>query len=600
MWNVNDDLAARGGRPRPAFPVRAAVPLLVLLLAAFAAPVPLAAQEAETGTAAAPVTPAAETPAEAPVVPAPETPAETPAVEAAPGAAGEADELASHLAATYRARYTADGVELLPRGRVAPGVSVVEVADGEVLVNGEEVSETTLRAWFGAEAAPLLALAERDADEARRLLSVDEPVADEATDAAAAALPEPPRPPEPPEADAPDPRRKRSGSILKFGSDVVIDSDEVADEAVSIGGAVIVHGEVRRDVVAIGGDVEVHGEVGGELTAVFGDVDLGPESRVDGNVLSVGGRVRRAPGAEVTGDIEQIGVSGIDSGEIDWDGWVRRDASGPIRHWKIDDAYWNLVRAALLALLACLTYLVGRRSVDAVAGRFASLLEVVIAFAVGVAAWLLIVPVTVILVVLVAITIVGCLLLPLVLVAEAALVVVVFLIGYTAVALRVGSWIGRRFGRRFGGYLLIVVGVLAIEIWHLLGQGLDIFAGPMAFFAWMFIVVGIAVEFLATTIGIGGVILHFFDSRRQAGELPPGPPPAGSLPPGAGDDTAPTAEPLPEPSPETPPEPTPEQTPEPGPPGEPFFDDPGNESGDDPGDGEAGDGDDDGEGKPAG
>lgn len=552
MWNATDH-RPEGRRPRPAAAHRAAAPfallLLLLLLAFAAAPAPAGAQEAEGPAAAAPVDPAVEAPT-AGAVEAP--PGATP--EAEPPADPEAAALAAEIESRYAARWTEDGVELEPVQEI-PGVRSVEVAEGEVRVNGDAVPPGVLRSWFGDQAEPLLDLAALDADEARGLLAVAGPAAEEEADAA---LDAPPPPAAPGEPEAP---RRRTGSILKFGSDVVVEADEVADEAVSIGGAVYVHGRVRRDVVAIGGDVEVRGEVGGELTAVFGDVDLGPGSRVEGNVLSVGGRVRRAPDSEVEGNIEEISAAGIDGGDVDWGDWADRgDYRGPIRHGRIDDAYWNLVGTALLALLACLTFLVGRRSVEAAAARLGTVGDAFVAFLVGVAAWLLIVPLTVIVFILVAITIVGCLLLPLLAVAEVVVIVIVFLLGYTAAALCVGRWIDRRFGRRLGSsYLVLVVGVLAIEIWHLIGEGLHVFAGPIEFFALMFILAGAAVQFVATTTGIGAVLVHLFDSRKKRGELPPAaaaalpeatppppPPPAEGEPPTAEGEPPP---PAPEPPP---------------------------------------------------
>ncbi|HMB53524.1 MAG TPA: hypothetical protein VKU40_09425 [Thermoanaerobaculia bacterium] len=581
-----------GRRLRPAHPIRAAALLAALAFWGLAAlPVlPAAAQEAEEPP---PQVEAPEPPAAAGNEPARNEPADDEAAEdeAAVAAeaepAAEASPLAASIADRYDATWSDDGVELTPRGEVAPGVRVVEVTEGTVRVNGDAVPSSVLRSWFGAEAAaPLLELAELDADEARQLLAVSEPVADEDADEAdegdegdegdeaevdAAD-----------EAERRDEPRRDTGSIVKFGSDVVVEEDEVAYEAVSLGGDVVVYGRVRRDVVAVGGDVQVFGEVGGNVTASPGSVELGPNSEVDGDVLAVGGRVRRASGAQVRGKIEDVSAGGIGGGEI-LDELIRHDRSSPYRSWKVVDVYWNMVGIALMMLLVCLTYLVGRRTVDAAVARLDAPMEVLIAFLVGLAAWLLVVPVSVIAIVLVAITIVGCLLLPLLLIAEVAIVVIVFLLGYTAAALWVGRWITRRFGSRVGGpYVLLVIGLLAIEIWHLVGTGFDVFGGPMQFFAFMFILFGTAVEFLAMTIGIGAVILHLFDERRRRQALPEGAPPSPALPPGdAGDDGLGA----------TPPADVPAPPPADPPPDDDFFDDGGEAAGDGDGVADAADAD---------
>lgn len=80
---------------------------------------------------------------------------------------------------------------------------------------------------------------------------------------------------------APPPPRDQ----VLIGQDVLIAEDTVANNAVSIGGDVIVHGHVLRDVQAIGGSVR-----------------LGPPAVVDGDALALGGTVDVAPGAILRGD----------------------------------------------------------------------------------------------------------------------------------------------------------------------------------------------------------------------------------------------------------------------------------------------------------
>src|SRR5206468_6709846 len=81
-----------------------------------------------------------------------------------------------------------------------------------------------------------------------------------------AATPEAPPTPEPP-------RVVKSGDIMRVGSDIHVERDEV------------VHGSVS----SIGGDVTVDGHVQGDVTAMRGDIFLGSTARVDGDVVSVGG-----------------------------------------------------------------------------------------------------------------------------------------------------------------------------------------------------------------------------------------------------------------------------------------------------------------------
>ena len=101
---------------------------------------------------------------------------------------------------------------------------------------------------------------------------------------------------------------------VAFGSTVRVGRDEVAHDAISIGGGIKVDGEVRGDAVAIGGEAKIDGRVTGDVVAVGGDVELGPEAEVLGDIVTVGGRVSREDGAAVLGEISEV-----DWGNFDWD-----------------------------------------------------------------------------------------------------------------------------------------------------------------------------------------------------------------------------------------------------------------------------------------
>jgi uncharacterized RDD family membrane protein YckC len=97
---------------------------------------------------------------------------------------------------------------------------------------------------------------------------------------------------------------------LVRGAVVAVMGDAHAEQ--HVGDAVVaVLGNARADagagntVVAVMGDVTVNGPVG-EVVAVLGTVHLGPKAVVSREVVSVGGRVTRDPGAVVNGKINEI------------------------------------------------------------------------------------------------------------------------------------------------------------------------------------------------------------------------------------------------------------------------------------------------------
>jgi hypothetical protein len=77
--------------------------------------------------------------------------------------------------------------------------------------------------------------------------------------------------------------------VVQIQGDVVIaEGEEIAGDAVAILGSVTVNGRVLGDVVAVMGDVRVNGEVMGDVTAVGGKVIRGETSKINGKVAQVG------------------------------------------------------------------------------------------------------------------------------------------------------------------------------------------------------------------------------------------------------------------------------------------------------------------------
>lgn len=87
--------------------------------------------------------------------------------------------------------------------------------------------------------------------------------------------------------DVPEPPRTRStsGDLVRFGSDVTVERNQLVD----------------GDVVSLGGDVEVKGHVRGNVSAMGGDLTLAEGARVDGDVVCIGGTLREETGSSVGG-----------------------------------------------------------------------------------------------------------------------------------------------------------------------------------------------------------------------------------------------------------------------------------------------------------
>ncbi|MBL9211947.1 MAG: RDD family protein [Opitutaceae bacterium] len=133
-------------------------------------------------------------------------------------------------------------------------------------------------------------------------------------------------------------RRREIVSIM--GSSVV--AGEVASDAVSIlgrteitrgakvgGGAVAVlgrldsQGEIAGDSVSVLGASSIDGRVGGDAVAVLGNMHLGPNAVIKGDLVVIGGRLNKDPAAVVHG--EQVHIPFAPAPEsVEWLAtWVR-------------------------------------------------------------------------------------------------------------------------------------------------------------------------------------------------------------------------------------------------------------------------------------
>lgn len=276
-----------------------------------------------------------------------------------------------------------------------------------------------------------------------------------------------------------------TGTRLAIGQDVHIErNEEVTDAAVVIGGSLVVDGRVRDGIVVVGGNLR--------LTAT---------ADVRGDIVLVGGQLLRDEGARHVGSVNYISFG-------DWSrrtfGWFPTFEFGDFGRWL--SLAGTFARVSLLAMLMAVMLVVARPAV-ARSGR-AAVAEPVRAALIGLAAEIFFVPFLIAASIGLAITIVG---IPFVaLLVPIAIVIAMFalVLGFTSLACRLGEWVEDRLGWQPGnaflataiGFFLIMGPTLAAR---LMGVGPDALR-PVAFALLMF---GLAVEFLAWTVGLGAAIL---------------------------------------------------------------------------------------------
>lgn len=433
-----------------------------------------------------------------------------------PASAEERADLRRQIERQFVVLPVSDGIALTPR-QARAGIRTIEVTSEGVAVNGAPVQARTLRDWLGADADLVLRLQGISAAEQRGMFGLEESAAVPPEEVSAEPPAEqevsevdelPAEPAEPEEPAAPEEEvrsgRRSSGSRVNVGGSVTVDRDEVADEAVAVGGSVTVDGEVEQGVAAIGGPARINGKVGHDVVSVGSGVYLGPNSEVDGDVTSVGGQVHREPGAKVHGMTHEVALPLTGWHDWDWDSnW------GPWGFWGgVSDVFGSSMYLVILGLLVCLVLLVAREPLERVdrqlvAQPWQSLLAGLASF---VFFWPLVLAVTFLLL----ISVVGCalfLLYPFFFFFMGLLL----LLGYAAVAYRLGRWIEVRFNRRFGGpYVVALVGVVLIQIWSIVADMLGMAPGPFRFFAIMVGLFSFVVQCAAWIVGFGAVILARF------------------------------------------------------------------------------------------
>lgn len=435
------------------------------------------------------------------------------------------------------------GVVLRPR-TAASGARSIEIVGGTIAIDGQAVTGAELRSKFATDADLILQLSYLDDTQRQVVLgATTEPAPG---GAAAPALPEasqPPAPPAPPVApdnprspdtaspstDDPDasdrPRsrrhRNRGGDVVRFGGTVNVAEGET----------------IPGDVVVILGAARVHGTVNGEVVVVGGGLELGPKADVDGDVVVVGGRLQRAPGARIGGELQEVGVGpiNIDRGGPDFRGWW---SGGPFG--RTFSLVSTLVRVGVVCLLAALVMLFARGYTERIADR--AVAEPFKAGAVGFLAQILFVPVLIVTCIVFAVTIIGIPLLLLIPFAVLGLIVLA-LVGFTAVATHLGRLVTARFGwTEYGPIATTVIGVLAVAAPVLLGRVVGLAGGPFWILATALVGVGLLAEYVAWTVGMGAVALARFSRGYTSGGAvtgPIGPTPTGPLGPPTSDSPSP-------------------------------------------------------------
>jgi len=402
-------------------------------------------------------------------------------------------ELRTRIEQRYTVLPIQNGIVLAPRNK--NGIASIEISGNTVAVNGAEVTGAELRTRVGADADLILQLSFLTPADRQTLFNVDgNPNSSQIT-------------PLPARREPRQRRARRKDDIVRFFGNVNLDRDEV----------------LNGDVVVLGGNAQIDGQVNGDSVVIGGNLTLGPNANVTGDAVVVGGMLARDPDATVGGEVHEVGVgSGPRFAEI-----LRNRGTFWSGMLPFFGAARTFVRIGLLILFACIVMLAAGQLATRIGDRAAA--EPVRAGLIGLAAELLFVPALIMTVVLLVVTILGIPLLLLVPFAVLALLIV-FLIGFTGVAARVGRFISVRFGwTTTDPYLTTILGIVALVLPLMLARVVGLFG--MNLIGFPLLVAGMLIEYLAWTVGFGAAALTYFKPPAAPNLQPPtgaAPPPEGA------------------------------------------------------------------------
>jgi hypothetical protein len=281
---------------------------------------------------------------------------------------------------------------------------------------------------------------------------------------------------------------KLTGTRIAFAQDVRIERDEeVTDAVVVVGGTATIAGRVRDGVVVVGGDL-----------------NLTSTADIRGDVVLVGGKLNREAGSQLIGDVNYVSFGDWWSRQhFGWFPSVRFGEFGEFGRWL--SLAGTLARMSLLAVLMVMMLLVARAPVARV-GR-AALAEPLRAFVIGLAAEIFFIPLLIAASIGLALTIIGIPFVAVLVPIAIVMLVFAFVLGFTALACRLGEWIEDRLGWQPGNaFVATAIGYLVLLTPTMLARVVDVASGSFAPVTFALVAIGLTIEFFSWTIGLGAAI----------------------------------------------------------------------------------------------
>ncbi len=262
---------------------------------------------------------------------------------------------------------------------------------------------------------------------------------------------------------------------------------------------------VYDPIVVIGGSAIIDGRVENEVVVIGGTLQVGPQAVIRGDLVTVGSTAMVDPAAEVSGEIARTVVVWPDL-SLEWP---------RLGHewWAAAAFATMLVRLTFVLLVSVFLTLVAPRWVGAISTRVGE--STAVSGIVGLAGELLFAPAVAVIVVALLISIIGIPLLGAVpfLVAAGALV---WTAGFAGVAARLGARLrGGDSASSHSPVLDVLVGFATLTAVTVAAHIMALGPGWMGRFAFATGAMGLVIEYIAWTVGLGAAIGSLISQQRS-------------------------------------------------------------------------------------
>ena len=275
-----------------------------------------------------------------------------------------------------------------------------------------------------------------------------------------------------------------TGTRIAVGQDVRIERDEeVSDAVIVVGGNLLIDGRVRDGVFVAGGDDH-----------------LSSTADVRGDLVVAGGKLTRDAGSRQLGSVSYVSFGDWWRNNTWWWPTIR---FGEVGRWV--SLFGTVARISVLGVLMIVMLVLGRAAV-ARTGR-AAFAEPGRALLIGLAAEIFFLPFLIVASIGLIITIIGIPFVAVLVPIAILLLVFAFVLGFTALACRLGEWVEDKLGWQPGNaFIATAIGFAILLAPTLLARFADFapFGSPFAF---ALLAVGVVAEFIVWTIGLGAAIM---------------------------------------------------------------------------------------------